>query len=252
MMMLNRGWGPRSWLPGAVACVVSLVSTVAQAGIEGSDRMVAAGIEGSDLASSVKVSAKGIEGSDRMVAAGIEGSDLASSVKVSAKGIEGSDRMVAAGIEGSDRSLAVLGVVEAGTSSTVTVLGQTVRLTASTKLTSPSSSSLTKGSLVAVYGTINADGTISASQINGLAQQYVAGSTPLYVRGVVKSANASVATVKVGNLSIDYSSSLYSGSSTLAAGSVAEFSGLQSSTSTLYASKAGVKAAGIEGSDLRQ
>ena len=252
MIMLNRGWGQRLWLAGAVAGVVSLVSTVAQAGIEGSDRMVAAGIEGSDLASSVKVTAKGIEGSDRMVAAGIEGSDLASSVKVTAKGIEGSHRMVAAGIEGSDRSLAVLGVVEAGTSSTVTVLGQTVRLTASTKFTSQSGSSLTKGSLVAVYGTINADGTISASQINGLAQQYVAGSTPLYVRGIVKSGNASVATVKVGNLSIDYSSSLYSGSSTLAAGSVAEFSGLQSSTSTLYASKAGMKAAGIEGSDFRQ
>ena len=309
MMMLNSGWGQRLWLSGAVVCVVSLVSTVAQAGIEGGDVMVAAGIEGGDrtlmvvngieggdgsLTASLKVTANGIEGGDptvaqrlqvtangieggdptvaprlKVTANGIEGGDptvaprlkvttngieggdptVAQRLTVTANGIEGGDPTVAAGIEGGDPNLDVLGVVEGGTSSSATVLGQTVRLTAGTRVTAQNGASFAKGSLVAVYGKINADGTISASQINVLARQYVAGSTALYVRGVVKSLNAGIATVKVGNLSIDYSSSLYSGSSSVTAGSVVEFSGLQSSTATLYASKVGMKPSGIEGGD---
>jgi hypothetical protein len=67
---------------------------------------------------------------------------------------------------------------------------------------------------------------------------------------VVKSVNTALATAKVGNLTIDYSSSLASGSPAIAVGSVAEFSGLQTSGSTLYASKSGVvKSDGIIGGD---
>ena len=209
MSMMNGGWGQRLWLSGAVACVVSLGSAVAQAGIGGSDLLVRAN--------------------------GIGGSDLD-----------------------------VLGVVESTSSSAVTVSGQSVRLTAGTKITSAAGGSPAKGALVAVYGTINSDGTISASEVSVLAHQYVAGATTLYVRGVVKSVNAAVATAKVGNLSVDFSSSLASGSSSISAGSVAEFAGLQTSGSVLYASKSGVvkpagiggsdsiKAAGIGGSDLIQ
>jgi hypothetical protein len=178
---------------------------------------------------------------------------------VAQAGIVGGDVMVQMnGIVGGD-DLDVLGVVESTsqTTASVTVSGQTVRLATNTKLTSESGGSLAKGALVAVYGAINADGTISASKVNVLAGQYVAGSTTLYVRGVVKSVNTALATAKVGNLSVDFSSSLASGSSSIVAGSVAEFSGLQTSSSTLYASKSGtvggdsakMVSAGIVGGD---
>lgn len=198
MTMMTRGWRQRAWLSGTVACVVSLGSAVAQAGISGGDSFA--------------------------VMAGISGGD-------------------------SD-NLDVVGVVESTNSSGVAVSGQTVRLSAGTKVTAESRGSLAKGALVAVYGTINSDGTIAASAVNVLASEYVAGATTLYVRGVVKSVNPALATAKVGNLSIDYSSSLASGSSSIAAGSVVEFSGLQTSSSTLYASKSKVvKADGISGGD---
>ena len=200
MMMLIRGWRQRAWLSGTVACVVSLGSAVAQAGISGGD--------------------------EKMVMAGISGGD--------------------------SNSLDVVGVVESTNSSGVAVSGQTVRFGAGTKVTAQNRGSLAKGALVAVYGTINSDGTISASAVNVLAGEYVAGATTLYVRGVVKSVNPALATAKVGNLSVDYSSSLASGSSSIAAGSVVEFSGLQTSSSTLYASKSNViKADGISGGDQK-
>ena len=170
---------------------------------------------------------------------------------VAQAGIVGGDRMVMNGIVGGD-NLDVLGVVESTNQATAstTVSGQTVRLTTNTKITAESGGSLAKGALVAVYGAINADGTISASQVHVLSGQYVAGATTLYVRGVVKSVNPALATAKVGNLSVDFSSSLASGNSSIVAGSVAEFSGLQTSSSTLFASKSGlVKPAGIVGGD---
>ena len=171
---------------------------------------------------------------------------------VSQAGINGGDIMVRmAGINGGD--LDVLGVVEGTESASagIVVSGQTVHLTTNTKFTAESGASLAPGALVAVYGTINSDGTVSASEVNVLARPYVAGSTTLYVRGLVKSTNGALATAKVGNLSVDFSSSLYSGSS-ITAGSVAEFSGLQTSSSTLYASKSGtVQALGINGGDRK-
>jgi hypothetical protein len=163
---------------------------------------------------------------------GIGGGDLA----VRAQGIGGGDLDVLGVVEGTDHATA-----------TLAVSGQTVRFSANTRLTSQAGGALAKGALVAVYGTIQSDGTIAASEVNVLAREYVPGSTTLYVRGVVKSVNAALATAKVGNLSVDYSSSLYSGNSTISAGSVAEFSGLQTSSSTLYASKA--QALGIGGGD---
>ena len=171
---------------------------------------------------------------------------------VAQAGIAGGDNLMvrAAGIAGGD--LDVLGVVESSdlASSSIAVSGQTVHVTANTKFTSESGGSLAKGAMVAVYGTIKSDGTIAAAEVNVLARQYVAGSTTLYVRGLVKQTNAALATAKVGNLSVDFSSSLYSGAS-ITAGSVVEFSGLQTSSATLYASKSNtVQAAlGIAGGD---
>ena len=168
-------------------------------------------------------------------------------------GIIGGDNKLSVrtnGIIGGD--LEVLGVVETSepASATVTVLGQTVRLTADTRVTSESGAALAKGALVAVYGKINTDGTITASQVSVQANEYVAGATSLYVRGVVKSVNASLARATVGGLSVDFSSSLAGGNSSISVGSVAEFSGLQTSSSTLYASKSTALApAGIIGGD---
>lgn len=161
-------------------------------------------------------------------------------------GVGGSDRAVAVqGVGGSD--LDVLGVVEkSNKGSTVAVVsGQTVHVAASTPV-------LQKGALVAVFGSLNTDGTINASRISVYKQQYVAGATTLYVRGVVRSVNASLARAQVGSLSIDYSASLYKASSGIAVGKVAEFSGLQTS-SVLFASQSGLVTAtpsGVGGSDL--
>ena len=168
-------------------------------------------------------------------------------LSVADAGVGGSDRAVAVqGVGGSD--LDVLGVVEKSNSkgsAVVVVSGQTVHVVASTPV-------LQKGTLVAVFGSLNTDGTINASQISVYKQQYVAGATTLYVRGVVRSLNASLARAQVGSLTIDYSSSLYKASSGLAVGKVAEFSGLQTS-STLFASTSGLVTAtpsGVGGSDL--
>ena len=173
-------------------------------------------------------------------------------------GIGGTDlRVGMQGIGGSD--LDVLGVVETAdrVSSAIVVSGQTVHLTSGTKLSSTGSAQVAlpaKGSLVAVYGSVNSDGTITASQISLVGSSYVAGATTLYVRGIVKSVNPTLARAQVGSLWIDYSASLYAPSGApIAAGSIAEFSGLQTS-STLFASKSDViknsnSAAGIGGTD---
>jgi len=145
------------------------------------------------------------------------------------------------------RDLDVLGLV-ANTdeaSGSLVVSGQTVRLTSTAKLAPASDGAQSrlpaKGVLVAVYGAVNSDGTISASEIDVVAQPYVPGATTLYVRGIVHSANPSLGRAQVGNLSIDYTGSLYAASaSAIQAGSIAEFAGLQTSGATLYASKAAV------------
>ena len=186
---------------------------------------------------------------------------LLSASAMSDAGIGGSDRLLARAPE-----LDVLGLVGAtdAASGTLTVSGQTVHVTAGTKLISESTGALSalpaSGALVAVYGALNSDGTVAASQVTVLAQSYVAGATTLYVRGVVSSVNPALAKAQVGGLSVDYSASLYNAeAANIKSGSVVEFSGIQTSTgSALYASVAGVGgsdkvvAMGIGGSDKAQ
>ena len=183
---------------------------------------------------------------------------LLSASALSEAGIGGSDRLLARAPE-----LDVLGLVGATdtASGTLTVSGQTVRVTAGTKLTSESIGALSalpaSGALVAVYGALNSDGTVAASQVTVLAQSYVAGATTLYVRGVVTSVNPALAKAQVGGLSVDYSASLYNTeAANIKSGSVVEFSGIQTSVgSALYASTAGIGGSdkaqlmGIGGSD---
>ena len=162
-------------------------------------------------------------------------------------GIGGTDLLRAAVPQGTGATdLDVLGLVQTvdAASGALVVSGQTVHVSSKTKL--GQSSLPGKGSLVAVYGALNADGTITATQITSLGNSYVPGATTLYVRGVVKSVNASLGRAQVGSLSIDYTASLYSSAAaSIKAGTVAEFAGVQTS-STLFASKA----AGIGGTDL--
>lgn len=162
-------------------------------------------------------------------------------------GIGGTDLLRAAVPQGTGATdLDVLGLVQTvdAASGALVVSGQTVHVSSKTKL--GQSSLPGKGSLVAVYGALNADGTIAATQITSLGNSYVPGATTLYVRGVVKSVNAALGRAQVGSLSIDYTASLYSSAAaSIKAGTVAEFAGVQTS-STLFASKA----AGIGGTDL--
>ncbi len=169
--------------------------------------------------------------------------------------IGGTDLVVGVqGLGGSD--LAVLGIVETvdKTSGTLVVSGQSVLISSKTE---GAEALPAKGALVAVYGSLGADGTIAAAQIKTVNQSYVPGASTLYVRGVVKSVNPALAKAQVGGLSIDYSASLYDTSAaSIQVGSVAEFAGLQTSA-TLFASRAiggtdkSAKPAAIGGTDRR-
>jgi hypothetical protein len=171
-------------------------------------------------------------------------------------GIAGGDKFASVALPASGGELEVQGQLTNTVkgASVLTVAGQTVQVSAGTKVLTASGSSAAslpaKGAMVAVYGSLNSDGTIAASQIRVLNESYVPGATSIYVHGVVTAVNTVLATAKVGSLSIDYSASLYDSSAqSIQVNSVAGFTGVQTggAAATLFASK--VVPAGIAGGD---
>jgi hypothetical protein len=163
------------------------------------------------------------------VDAGIGGTDL----RVQTKGIGGSD-------------LVAYGVIEGVAGGGITVLGQHILIQPSTALSVSSSHVAIQnastllgqiGTLVAVYGQANSDGSIRASEIDLQPTPYVPGATTVYLRGVVSDSNSAIAKVRVGTLLVDYSAALHQPlDAPLHAGAVVEFTGIQVSTGSVYAS----------------
>ncbi len=104
--------------------------------------------------------------------------------------------------------LMVLGPVEAldREQETLRVLGQVVQTADAGTL----STQISVGSVVAVSGELASDGAIRARRVAKVASEYVAGSTRIAVRGKVLAMNARLGNLKLGQLFVDYTASLYS------------------------------------------
>jgi hypothetical protein len=174
-------------------------------------------------------------------------------------GIGGSGLAVKAQGERTGADLAVYGTLDRLELETgrLNVLGQTVKFgpgtlyTAGTTPLSPAQAASAlegePGKLIAVYGEVAPDGSIKASEIDLSQNVAVAGSTQLFVRGIVKSINRTVASAHVGQLAIDYSAGLYEPvNDTLQAGSTVAFTGSLIS-SKLFAASVGISGIGGSG-----
>ena len=175
--------------------------------------------------------------------AGIGGSSIAAS----AYGVDGSDIVAFGPVDAtklSGKQLLVLGqTVTLSPRTSITADGRSVSANGASKLLANSN-----GTLVAVYGALQSDGTIQASQIDFSSQMWVPGSTTVLLRGVVTNVNTATARAQVGSLSVDYSAGLYdpNAAADLKVGSVIELVGTQFSAGQMYASK--VSTTGIGGS----
>ncbi len=175
---------------GATLIVVTPFS--AYAGIEGSNTK---GIEGSNV--------RGIEGSNTQ---GIEGSNI--------RGIEGSNIR---GIEGSNLLFGPIDEVDVR-AGTFVAMGQTVLFSARTE-------QLQVGAMVSVQGTLLGPGHIYADRVVVSSEQYVPGSTEVFVTGIPSAVDTALGRASIGGLEVDYTSSMSRGYP--AAGSVWTFRGTQ-------------------------
>jgi hypothetical protein len=110
------------------------------------------------------------------------------------------------------------------------------------------------GRMVAVYGELNANGSLKVSGVAELGMDYVPGATELFVKGVVRAVNQANATARLGSLSISYSGALHTlNADDIAAGKVVALSGLEfANAGSFYADNGVVSAAkpmGQAGSD---
>ena len=177
-------------------------------GIHGGDRNLQ-GIHGGDR------NLQGIHGGDRNLQ-GIHGGDR------NLQGIHGGDRNLQ-GIHGGDRLLfdsIAMGPVESLAYSAdvteLTVLGQTFRSRATL-------GGITVGDYVVVAGT-----TQELAVLSRINSPYVAGASPIAVRGSISEVDLSVAELAIGGLSLDYSRALTSSPDFRPnVGSVVQFVGLQ-------------------------
>ena len=168
-------------------------------GISGGDVL---GISGGDVF--------GISGGDVL---GISGGDVFGISGGDVHGISGGDRLLLAGpVTSVDR---MNGVFES--------MGQIV-MASQSMLTG-----IRVGDYVSVDGSIVSPGWLYADAVSVSANRYVPGSTEVFVSGMLSSINARYGTARMGNLTIDYTSSL--GSSDAPSGLMWSFVGTQPSTS---------------------
>jgi hypothetical protein len=149
-----------------------------------------------------------------------------------------------AGTTGNE-SLMLLGPVEAvdAKNGIAIVVGQKVLLR---NLKRPSI-----GSSVAVFGSVNLDGSVVASAITS-AGLYVSGASPLVITGIVRAFDPSIGRVTIGKSVIDFSAALSTGAfPDLRVGDLAQVGGTQPTTLGLVlASQVVVGKDGIIGGGL--
>jgi hypothetical protein len=163
------------------------------AGIDGSSAL---GIDGSSIAGIDGSSALGIDGSsiagiDGSSALGIDGSSIAGIDGSSALVIDGSSILLAGPVDSIDR---MNGVFES--------MGQVVMA---------SQEMLTKmnvGDFVAVEGSVISSGWYYADAIDVSDLRYEPGSTEVFLSGIISSINLMNGRARMGDLTIDYTSSL--------------------------------------------
>jgi hypothetical protein len=109
------------------------------------------------------------------------------------------------------------------------------------------------GRMVAVYGSVASNGSLKVSQVSLLNTEYVPGSTPLFIKGLVTSIDQVNAVAKLGSISISYSGALHTlVADEVALGKVVSFGGVEFAGSTKFFADNGVVATlvGQSGSDL--
>jgi hypothetical protein len=85
------------------------------------------------------------------------------------------------------------------------------------------------GRMVEVHGSVNPDGALRATKLSEITRySFVPGATQLYLKGAISSVDQVNAVVRIGSLSIKYAGALHTlSSSSLAAGQLASFSGVE-------------------------
>jgi hypothetical protein len=163
-------------------------------------------------------------------------------------GIGGSSRAVQTTSAGSE--LVAYGPIQAVdiANEKLIVLGQTVALTSQTRITANAqalgggrSSAVLKGSsgaLVAVYGQLQPNGVIRATQLDISDQAWVPGTTTVFICGVVTQASPAVGQARVGNLLVDYTAGLFDPrvADSIRVGATVTLVGTQFSTGEVFAS----------------
>jgi hypothetical protein len=117
----------------------------------------------------------------------------------------------------------------------VQVLGQWIPLSQTQISQSPNR---LIGHVVAVYGSIAADGSLEVAAVREQDSiDYVPGATHIYLKGSISALDTARGTARIGSLSVSYSSALHSlVAEDLAVGAVVSFSGLQyAENNKLYA-----------------
>jgi hypothetical protein len=150
--------------------------------------------------------------------ASIVGGDLNSILGVSSEAYEKSRFVVVGPVERIDARKRIL-----------VVLGQTYAIDKSTQFVS-SSGQVGIGSYVAMAGSAEVAGAVTAARVQLLASAYVDGSSLTYVRGTVRTLDQSLGRLSVGKLQIDYTVSLGNVDTAVpTVGETAEFSGIRPS-----------------------
>ena len=123
-------------------------------------------------------------------------------------------------------------------SKTVTVLGQRISVFGATNLS--------VGSVVNVYGRLEATGRISDVAVEDLAY-FASGADSLYLKGVVTAVSQQVGHLRIGATDVDYTALLASSNFRVpAAGDVAEFSGTAPKTGGVFLAAAVIGTGQIE------
>jgi hypothetical protein len=116
------------------------------------------------------------------------------------------------------------------TSNTVTVLGQRISV--------PNVAEMSVGSVVNVYGRLEATGRISSAAVENLAY-YASGADSLYLRGIVSAVSQKVGRLRIASTEVDYTSLLASPEFRIPSlGDVAEFAGTVPNTGGVFLASA--------------
>ena len=201
----------------AVTPFSSVIAGIHSSSVDGIHGSSVDGIHGSSVDGIHGSSVDGIHGSS---VDGIHGSSVDG---IHGSSIDGIHSSSITGIHSSSITVLVGSIVQINYAEGVfESLGQTVM--ASTEMLNL----LSVGDLVSVEGSVAGPGLLYADSITVSAEQYVAGSTQVFVTGILSSIDASTGTASLGDLKVDYTSSMSTG--TTPSGVLWSFRGTQPSS----------------------